>query len=365
MKLVVITHTPHWQSQDGLLAYAPYVREMNLWFKHCHEISVVAPLAQGQSSAIHAAYHQKDVRLRKVPSFSLLRFRESVKTIFKAPYIAYVIYSEMRKADHIHLRCPGNMGLLGAVVQVFFPSKKKTVKYAGNWDPNSKQPLSYRLQKRIISNTTLSKNLKVLVYGKWPEQSSNVFPFFTASYHEKDKVQTVKKMEMPYRFMFVGSLVTGKRPEYAINLVKCLRAKGIEVTLDMYGDGNLKETLLLEATDYITMHGNQDAATVRQAYQDSHFLILASKSEGWPKVVAEAMFYGTIPLVTPISCVPWMLDYGNRGQLLSLDLEKDSEKLQLLLDNKERCAQISRQAQDWSQQYTLNSFEQAIQKLLV
>src|SRR5690606_34200508 len=49
---------------------------------------------------------------------------------------------------------------------------------------------------------------------------------------------------------------------------------------------------------------------------DSHFLILASKSEGWPKAVAEAMFFGCILIVTPVSCVPWMLNYGSRGILI-------------------------------------------------
>jgi len=75
----------------------------------------------------------------------------------------------MVQADYIHLRCPGNMGL-EALVQMLFPNKPKTAKYAGNWNPKSKQPWSYRLQKWILSYTFLTQNMQVLVYGEWSNQ---------------------------------------------------------------------------------------------------------------------------------------------------------------------------------------------------
>lgn len=363
MKLLVITHTPHWE-EDGLWAYGPYIREMNLWFNPSDEVVVVAPMGKTVKSKIHNAYDRKDIRIRKIAGVSLVSFRESIKTLCKLPRIVSVIYSEMRKADHIHLRCPGNIGLIGAMVQLLFPGKPKTVKYAGNWDPQSKQPLSYRIQKRIIGSTSLSKNMKVLVYGEWSKQSQNIVPFFTASYREQDKAIYVNKLKPPFRFMFVGSLVSGKRPEYAISLVKHLREAGEDVTLDIYGDGALRNQLEKKALNFVNFRGNQKAAIVQQAYKENHFLILPSKSEGWPKVVAEAMFYGTIPLVTPISCVPWMLDQGERGVLLSLDLEEDASQVSKVLKEQERSLTMSTLGQEWSQKYTLETFEEAIKELL-
>lgn len=364
MKLLVITHAPHWED-SGLWAYGPYVREMNLWYKHCNEVLVVAPAATTAKTDINSSYSRKDVRLKKIKGISLVSFRESIKTIFKLPLITYTIYAEMRLADHIHLRCPGNIGLIGALVQILFPKTPKTVKYAGNWDPQSKQPWSYRLQKKIVSNTSLSKNLKTLVYGQWEEQSQNILPFFTASYLEKDKVAGQKDFSGKLRFLFVGTLVTGKRPEYAIKIVQRLRDSGKDVQLDVYGDGILKEQLIGQTSDYIHFYGNQNAKVIQQAYKDAHFLLLPSKSEGWPKVVAEAMFYGTIPIVTSISCVPWMLGKGERGLLLSLNQEEDVKNIIKMLENKKRCLTKSLKGQQWSQQYTLESFEKAIKALLV
>jgi len=53
----------------------------------------------------------------------------------------------MKSANHIHLRCPGNIGLLACLIQILFPNTPKTSKYAGNWDPNAKQPFTYKIQK--------------------------------------------------------------------------------------------------------------------------------------------------------------------------------------------------------------------------
>lgn len=93
-------------------------------------------------------------------------------------------------------------------------------------------------------------------------------------------------------------------------------------------------------------------------------MILPSKSEGWPKVVAEAMFWGVIPLVTPISCVPWMLDHGKRGILLTLDVEKDVSAFAKAVKDTSNLEKMARLGQQWSHQYTLDDFEEAIKKLL-
>ena len=98
--------------------------------------------------------------------------------------------------------------------------------------------------------------------------------------------------------------------------------------------------------------------------QRAHFLILPSRSEGWPKVVAEAMWWGAIPIVTPISCVPWMLDKGKRGVLLEGDPKRDATKVVEHLGNGPVLEEMSTAAVQWSRQYTLERFEQEIGKLL-
>ena len=76
------------------------------------------------------------------------------------------------------------------------------------------------------------------------------------------------------------------------------------------------------------------------------------------------MFWGCVPIATSISCVPNMLDYGNRGLLLQVDLEKDANTIQELINNEELYQKMVADGVVWSRKYTLDYFEQEIKLLL-
>lgn len=371
MKFTVIAHVDHIQNENSFLGYSPYVREMNIWLKYVDELIIVAPLLEREATAIDASYHHKKIDFRIVSNFNFLGLKNSLISSFKIPFILWKIFWAMSKADHIHLRCPGNMGLLGCFIQIFFPKKNKTAKYAGNWDSKSRQPWTYRLQKRILNNTFFTRNMKVLVYGEWENQSKNIVPFFTATYSECEKVSFQKPvLNSIIEFIFVGSLVEGKNPLYAVKIVEQLNKRGSYAVLNLYGDGVNRPVLEKyikkhQLEKIICLHGNQDKETVKKAYQKSHFVILPSKSEGWPKAIAEGMFWGCVPIATKVSCIPFMMDYGQRGILLEMDLEKDSAQIEKIFLDKNELQSKSKLALEWSQNYTTEVFETEIRKLLL
>ena len=327
--------------------------------------------------------------------------------MFVIPIICYKIYKAMIWADHIHLRCPGNIGLLGCFVQVLFPKKPKTVKYAGNWDPKSKQPWSYRLQKWMLSNTFLTRNTKVLVYGEWQNQTKNILPFFTASYSEKEledvviedvsvfkkqiatsktscndrnechpeqacteRSRSIEGFCNPINFLFVGALTKGKQPLLSVKVIHQLILKGYKVTLDIYGDGverNSIESYIKkhQLEEVICLHGNKPKDIVKKAYKNAHFLLFISKSEGWPKVVAEAMFWACLPITTNVSCTPYMLDDGNRGAIVNPIESEIVFVIENYINSKEIYKLQVIRAMEWSRQFTLEKFEKEIGKLLL
>ncbi len=370
MNFVIITHVQHIKENSKYFGYAPYVREMNIWLKYVDKVTIVAPIEKTKLDNIHLAYQHKNLKFKEVPNFDTTSFLNSLRTLFKLPSLLWAIFLAMKNADHIHLRCPGNMGLLGCLVQIFFPKTPKTAKYAGNWDPNAKQPQTYKVQKWILNNTFLTKNMQVMVYGEWEGSSKNIKPFFTATYSETEIVKPVLKgMNEKINFMFVGTLSKGKKPLYAIQLIEELRKKDIDVHLSVFGDGILRK----EMQEYINVHilknqvtifGNQTKEIIKSAYQNNHFLILPSKSEGWPKVVAEAMFFGCVPLTTNVSCVNYMIGNGNRGKILSLNLNEDVVQIQKLLQDEKEYMKMSEAASNWSQHFTTEYFENEIIKLL-
>lgn len=371
MKFLIVTHVPHGVEQKQYYGYAPYIREMNIWLQYVDELIVVAPLENRKPTTIDSCYNHTNIDFRSVSNFNLTNFRNTITSFFKLPKILLQIIVVMQQADHIHLRCPGNMGLLACMAQIFFPSKLKTAKYAGNWDPKATQPWTYRLQKWILSNTFLTRNMQVLVYGNWKNQSKNIKPFFTATYSKTEKIDIQKTIHpnTKIKFIFVGSLVEGKNPMYAIQLLEQLQKTNKNVVLDMYGEGMLRTSLeeyidLNNLKEYVFLHGNQNQEVLKKVYQQSHFVILPSKSEGWPKAIAEGMFWGCVPLATSVSCVADMLDQGNRGVLLQMDLHKDMTKIHELINNPMDFEIKSKAALDWSGNYTLEYFESEIQKLL-
>ncbi|OOG71469.1 glycosyltransferase [Flavobacterium sp. A45] len=371
MIFAIITQVPHVFEKGIYLSYEPYVREMNIWGKHLDELIIVAPIIQTEKTAIDIPYNHEKINFFKIEAISLLGFKAILKAIIKIPKICLQIFKAMSQADHIHLRCPGNIGLLGCLVQILFPRKPKTAKYAGNWDPKAKQPWSYRLQKWILGNTFLTRNMQVLVYGEWEGSTKSIKPFFTASYTETEKSPITKlDLKRTINFVFVGTLSLGKNPLYAIQLVEKLYDKGHKVSLDLYGDGAehriLENYIASNGIDkYIVLKGNQNQETIKKAYESSHFVILPSKSEGWPKVLAEGMFWGCVPIATKVSCIPFMFGDDERGILLEMNLEKDVKQLETILNDELGFDSKREKASDWSRKYTLDVFEDEIKKMLL
>jgi glycosyltransferase involved in cell wall biosynthesis len=378
MKFLVVTNAPTFKTDGKFVAYAPYINEMDIWFENVKEVGIISP-AKYPEIVYVKAFDRQDIKFFKLPFLKLSNPFQILRFLLFIPLLKIKIIRSFIWADHIHLRCPGNIGLIASMLQIVFPGRPKTVKYAGNWDPNSKQPWSYRLQKWILSNTFLSRNIKVLVYGEWPEQSKNILPFFTASFSEVEKAVVNKNFTSPFKFIFVGNLSAGKRPLFAIKLIEALMGKGIPVKLEIYGSGVLKNELQEYITTknldpFVRLMGNCELEELKEVYKASHFLILASQSEGWPKAVAEAMFFGCIPVATGVSCVPWMLGDGSRGILApsapegGVDekewIENLVNRIIELIKDPEQMKRKSFAGQEWSQQYTLEKFESEIKKLL-
>lgn len=344
---------------------------MNLWFRHVDHATVIAPLDRNTTpSEIDSAYDLKELELIEVPQIYFTDTYSILKSIFFLPYIIKNITTHMRSSTHIHLRCPGNMGLLGCVIQMFFPNTKKTAKYAGNWDWNSKQPKSYRLQQIILRNTFLTRNMQALVYGDWPDKTSNIRPFFTASYNKSEDIPFYKPdINECVNLIFLGTLSSNKRPILALQVLQELLEKGFRANLVYCGDGKDKARLHSYADEHqlqshVKFLGNVDMNCVKQQLQRAHFLIFGSRSEGWPKAVAEAMWWGCIPITTGVSCVPQILGFGDRGIICEPFPSDMVRNILALLENPNNRLSISNGGKQWARHYTFEKFELEIKKLL-
>ena len=74
-------------------------------------------------------------------------------------------------------------------------------------------------------------------------------------------------------------------------------------------------------------HGFLERQQVFEIYKKAHFILLPSDSEGFPKVIAEAMNFGCIPIVSDISSIGQYIN-TNTGFLLN---PINSEKIEELV----------------------------------
>jgi len=277
----------------------------------------------------------------------------------------------MFRTGHVHVRCPGNVGLLSCFVQLFFPWRSKSFKFAGNWVENVRQPITYRIQKWIIANCFLTRKSTALVYGKRSTDKKCVTNAFTATYNEDDaKLVTIRTIlaDRPIHMVFAGSLIEGKNPLIAIDVCRILNGLGLMAYLSICGNGPLIERVNKYISDNgldgkVFCKGNLNRKELDSIYQTSHFLLMPSRSEGWPKSVAEAMWWGTLPVVSPVSCIPEMLNHGERGILMPPNADQIAGSIASLIKQPEHYQSMCVKAMEWSRGYTLESFRKLIESV--
>ncbi|MCB1053537.1 MAG: glycosyltransferase family 4 protein [Acidobacteria bacterium] len=365
---LIVTHVPHKWESGKWFAYGPYVVEMNIWLRHVGSVLILAPRSYEPVSPMESAYSSANITLIEMPQFNFLNLKNRMRSLVLLPKIFLTCFNAMRHTKHIHLRCPGNMGLVGALSQVVFRRKQKTVKFAGNWDPAAARPWSVKFQRFILRQPILMGRASVLVYGTWSDNTATCVDAFTATYSEQEiTVCHPRPLDKPIRAMFIGRFNENKAPLVAVETVLQLRQMGWPISLSLVGKGPQAETLQSYAKDYpdsIKVIGELSKDQVRAHLQAAHFLLAPSSTEGWPKTVAEAMFWAVIPVVPPVSCVAQMLDSGQRGLLVPKNAQQMAQAIDTLLKDPEQYRQMALKAQSWSQQFTLEKFDSFIQQFL-
>jgi glycosyltransferase involved in cell wall biosynthesis len=114
---------------------------------------------------------------------------------------------------------------------------------------------------------------------------------------------------------------------------------GVDLTFDVLGDGperpdfeRLCEQLGLSSL--VRFHGWVAHDRVLTLLQDAHFILLPSKTEGWPKVLSEAMAYGVVPISSQVSAIPQVLaEVGSGAALPPLDVAGFALAIRNIVEN--------------------------------
>ena len=139
--------------------------------------------------------------------------------------------------------------------------------------------------------------------------------------------------------MFAGRLHQAKGVDRAVEAVLALRARGVQATLDVVGDGPLRswveDRCAADAPEAIRLHGSLSRRDLEALLSASHVFLLPSSAEGFPKVVAEALAFGCVPVTSGVGSLTQTL--GETGGAIVVPADGSwTDALHGLVDDRRR-----------------------------
>ena len=322
MKLAIISHTEHYQDNNQkIVGWGSTVREINELVSISESIVHIAPLHKEKAPMSSLRYTSKLISfVPLIPSGG--KGIKKITLLIFAPINLFRIHKAIKDVDYIQFRAPTGLGVFVLPFLKFFNRKKYWVKYAGNWK-DTQMPLGNKFQKWWLKKHT-SLQTKITVNGNWKGERKNVIAFENPCLDENDRLLgekgiTDKELGGKINFCFVGALNDHKGVDKIIEAFIGISSQEIG-TVHFIGDGKNKKVYQLlseQIQTKVVFHGFIPKDKIRTIYEHSHFILLPSKSEGFPKVIGEAMNFGCIPIVSNVSCIDQYITDGENGFLLN------------------------------------------------
>jgi glycosyltransferase involved in cell wall biosynthesis len=326
MRLLIVSHTPHYLQQGAPVGWGATVREIDYLAALFETVAHVAPLHDGDPPASALPYTATNVRLIPLRERGGDSLFAKLGVLAEMPRYLTTIRRELDNCDVIQVRCPSAVGLLSLLLLgISRRPERRWIKYAGNWRPGHREPVSYALQRWLLRHRYHGG--AVTVNGAWPAQHAHVHSFHNPCLTESEISEgrllgRSKELDSPLRLIFVGRLEEAKGCREALKIMVALNRSGIGVFLDMIGDGPDSDVLVALATksgvnDKIRFHGWVPRHELNSLYAVAHVLLLPSRTEGWPKVVSEGMAFGVVPVTSAVGSLTSTLTSLRVGRCLS------------------------------------------------
>jgi glycosyltransferase involved in cell wall biosynthesis len=370
MRLLITSHVIHYRHQGRLYAYGPYAREIDQWAGLFCQVEIASPCRMQPPPGDCLPFDRANIAILPQIEAGGETTGAKLRLIAAVPSMAFSLARAMRRADAIHVRCPGNLGLIGAILAPFF-SRRIIAKYAAQWNGGNDEPFSARLQRAILRSRWWKG--PVTVYGEWPGSPRHVIPFFTslltAEQIGRARASSARDRRGPgLNIAYTGRLSKAKNVDVLLRAAARVRAAGHPVRVAIIGDGpergalaRLADNLGIAALAEFT--GGLPFESVIDRLSAADVLVLASETEGWPKSIVEGMAFGLACVGSAIGIVPWMLE-GRGLTVRPGDVDALAAALLRIAESPDRLAPMRHAAARWAQRYSLEGLRDALRDLM-
>jgi glycosyltransferase involved in cell wall biosynthesis len=334
---------------------------------HWEEIVHVACFTKESSDASMLPYPNANIRFCAIPIFGGIGFIEKLSVFTSALTIIRIILKEVNGASHVQIRVPMGIGVYVLPLFLFIPRKFILwVKYANNWGHVSNS-LGYRFQRWFLGKNFLK--CVATINGFWPNQKKHLKSFENPCINN-EQFQFGKAIDKSFdnklKVIFAGRLEEAKGIDLILKVLKTLPQDRFEEWV-FIGEGPLKKALQ-NATKKLKINakfpGFVSQSEVHRYLANADILILPSKSEGFPKIVAEAWNYKVIPVVSPVGSLPHYLKNGKNGFIMDDVSKKSLNNVfeEFLKMTPQKLQGIAQNGQELAHKFTFEYYYKHLQK---
>jgi glycosyltransferase involved in cell wall biosynthesis len=380
LRLAIIGDTQHYRDAAGrLCALEPVAFQVDKWAELFDELVICAPFDPSPPPVGFGPYQADNISIVPLASGGGNRLRDKLAMVRLLPGWALTTRRVARSVDAVHIRCPCNIGLV-ALLSTWGTTRRRYALYAGVWRGYEGEPFFFGLQRRLLGSRWFKG--PVSVYASRQPGHDNLEPFFSPSFSLKAweaagaaaeaKIERVGRADRsgPWHLVTVGRLTANKNQRTVIEATARVVAAGVDVTLGVYGDGPCRGDLealarSLGIADRVVFHGEISHQGVMEAFEAADLHLLATRQEGFGKVLLEGMVYGTVPIFSESPVAAEISGDGRRGLVFSTsDVDGLADHILALVDDGPRWQAMAEAARAYAGESTLDRFADRVRELL-
>ena len=376
MKLAVISHKVCWTAHDSPSGFATdggFPLQMSVLSELFDETKVVVPCENSKNPSGVTPLDGHNLQIRRL---SIIEHRGFIRKLYFPFWLAqngWTIWREVRRADAVHTPIPGDVGTIGMLFALLL-KKPLFVRHCGNW--MVQRTAAEAFWKWSMERFAGGRNVMMATGGADSAPSprnTNIKWIFSTSLNQNEISSGVAR-ELPrekgLKLITVCRLEEKKGVDVVVKSLPLILRKFPGATLDVVGGGSLLDELKASArslnmADKITFHDKvshpQVIALLKQA---DVFCYPTSASEGFPKVVLEALACGLPILTTKVSVLPRLMENGGGVLLDEPTAEAVAAGVGKICQDPEVYHRMSACAVATAQQYTLENWRDFIGETL-
>ncbi|MCO6509287.1 MAG: glycosyltransferase [Aridibacter famidurans] len=226
------------------------------------------------------------------------------------------IWRSVRNADAVHSPIPGDVGTIGMIFALIL-RKPLFVRHCGNWlAPKTTAEKAWKWSMERLAG---GRNAMMATGGadEPPSARNPSVKWIFSTSLRRAQIESNAPLTLPeggkLRLLVASRLEEKKGTDVVIRALPAIRDAFPEVELEVVGGGSLLDNLKKQArelgiADRVTFRGKVGQSEVVRLMKQAHlFCYPTTASEGFPKVVLEALASGLPVITTRVSVLPKLI----------------------------------------------------------